>query len=183
MSRWILDGRKFANSGCSWLGFEDMQVCLLQRRSDCVELGHMAVAFSRPKALLGSIQFPRSTSQATQDKSFVSPPLWWISYLMTRFQVTSLTQEWVQLCNTSLTRITIVFTTIKEQVIFNRDFAVKNFAGTEIRTRNLSTRFFFVAASPSIQAQASSRSHTVGLFKQPVLWETQQRVLQPLFKL
>ena len=37
---------------------------------------------------------------------------------------------------------------------FNRDFAVKNFAGTVIRTLDLPTHFFFVAATPSIHAKA-----------------------------
>ena len=64
------------------------------------------------------------------------------------FQVASLTYEWVQLYNTSLTCITIVYTTMKE--LLKGDFGVNNFARPGIRTRDLPTHFFFVATAPSI---------------------------------
>ena len=50
--------------------------------------------------------------------------------------------------------------------VFNRDFAVKNFAVTEIQTRNLLTRFYFVAAAPSPQGEASSLSLTIRAFQE-----------------
>ena len=66
-------------------------------------------------------------------KSFFSlPPPWRIFYLLD-FQVPSLTYEWVQSYNTTLTCITKVYTTMKS--VFSRDFAVKNFGG--VRTCHL----------------------------------------------
>ena len=50
--------------------------------------------------------------------------------------------------------------------VFNRDFAVKNFAVTEIQTCNLLTRFYFVAAAPSPQGEASSLSLTIRAFQE-----------------
>ena len=43
-------------------------------------------------------------------------------------------------------------------MIFNGDFVVKNFARTGIPTLDFPTRFFFIAAAPSIQALAFSWS-------------------------
>ena len=80
------------------------------------------------------------------------PPPRFIFYLMD-FRVTSLTCEWIQSYNTSLACITIVHTTMEGVGdALNKDFAAKISAGTGIRTYDLLTSFFFVAATPSIHA-------------------------------
>ena len=48
--------------------------------------------------------------------------------------------------NVSLTINIHVYNDDEQQVLFNGDFARENFAGTGIRTRDLPTRVFFIAA-------------------------------------
>ena len=53
---------------------------------------------------------------------------------------------------------------MKEKVIFSRNFGVKNFAGTGIRTQNLPTPFFFVAAT-TLNSGLGHDPARLGLFK------------------
>ena len=60
------------------------------------------------------------------------PQPWWVIYLLV-FQVTYLIHECVQVYNTHLTCIKIIYTKmIGAGEVVNGDFTLKNFAGAEI---------------------------------------------------
>ena len=75
------------------------------------------------------------------------PPFKWI-FLFTGFPGIHLSHEkQVQLDYIAHTCINLhVYNDDEQQVLFNRDFARENFAGTEIGTRNLPFSVFFIAA-------------------------------------